>query len=89
MIPRCHMVSNFHNLEDGGENMSEMSYNQIRASLSEFSNTDIADFCVHYLREHIRRDAKISRTYIAMTHDLQAVVDAIAVNIEKSKTTWE
>ncbi len=89
MIPRCHMVSNFHNLEDGGENMSEMSYNQIRASLSEFSNTDIADFCVHYLREHIRGDTTVSRTYIAMTHDLQAVVDKIAVNIEKNKPTWE
>lgn len=83
------MVSNFHNLEDGGENMSEMSYNQIRSNLSEFSNTDIADFCVHYLREYLRSDVKISKTYIAMTHDLQAAVDTVAVNIEKSKTTWE
>jgi hypothetical protein len=24
-----------------------------------------------------------------MTHDLQAVVDKIAVNIEKNKPTWE
>jgi hypothetical protein len=44
---------------------------------------------VHYLREHIRGDTTVSRTYIAMTHDLQAVVDKIAVNIEKNKPTWE
>jgi hypothetical protein len=71
-----------HSLEQGGENMNKIIYDKIKLNLLEFGLVDIADFSVHYLREFLGDSPQL--------HDLQALVDNKAVELEKQRNlTWE
>ena len=71
-----------HSLESGGENMNKVIYDKIKLNLLEFGLVDIADFSVHYLREFLGDSPQL--------HDLQALVDSKAVELEKQRNlTWE
>lgn len=71
-----------HSLEKGGENMNKTIYDKIKWELRDFGIVDIADFSVHYLREFLGT--------LPQLHDLQALVDTKAVELEKQRnSTWE
>jgi hypothetical protein len=71
-----------HSLESGGENMNRVIYDKMRLEFRYYGLVDIADFSVHYLREFLGDSPQL--------HDLQALVDNKAVELEKQRNlTWE
>ena len=85
------MVSSIHSLDKGGVNMDTVMYNRMKQDLKNFGEVDIADFCVHYLKEFYHHD---DRKYMAIPYkrvldEAQELVDNLASYLHTRGETWE